>query len=145
MKQPASGMEERLPGLLEPHSILPVQFFTRRQGERAWTREQCLIAAILEDAIEIYVNPTPPWRSKVRRTSKTRQVSLEARRWVHSNDRTWMFSFLRICEALDLDPNAIRRGLRIRRGEEPLAPPRASSGGADVSERADLSGRPAGR
>jgi hypothetical protein len=143
MTQLASGMEERPPGLLEPHTILPVQFFTHHQGERAWTREQCLMAAILEDAIGIYVKPTPPQTSKARRTSKGRQVSLETRRWVHSNDRTWIFSFLCICEALNLDPNAIRRGLRICRGEEPLAPPRASSGGADVSQPADLSRRAA--
>jgi hypothetical protein len=133
MTQLASGMEKRPPVLLEPHTILPVQFFTHRQGERAWTREQCLMAAILEDAIGIYVKPAPP------QTSKGRQVSLETRRWVHSNDRTWIFSFLCICEALNLDPNAIRRGLRICRGEEPPAPPRASSGGADVSQPADLS------
>ena len=32
--------------------------------------------------------------------------------WLRSNDRAWAFSFLRICDALNLDPQYLRRGLR---------------------------------
>ena len=109
--------EERLPGLFEPHTILPVQFFTRLQRSAAWTGEQRLMAAILEDAIAICCKPNPPT------TSKARTVLRESLRWVRSNDRRWIFSFLRICEMLDMDPGAIRRGIRIRRGEEVEARP----------------------
>jgi hypothetical protein len=113
--------EERLPGLFEPHTILPVQFFTRLQRSAAWTGEQRLMAAILEDAIAVCCRLNPP------KTSKGRTLLRESLRWVRSNDRTWTFSFLRICEMLDMDPGAIRRGVRIRRGEEPRAPREASS------------------
>jgi hypothetical protein len=109
--------EERFPGLFEPHTILPVQFFTRLQRSGAWTGEQRLIAAILEDAIAVCCKPNPPT------TSKGRTVLRESLRWVRSNDRRWIFSFLRICEMLDIDPSAIRRGIRIRRGEEVEARP----------------------
>ena len=104
--------EERLPGLFEPHTILPVQFFTRLQRSAAWTGEERLMAAILEDAVAICCKPNPPT------TSKGRTVLRESLRWVRSNDRRWIFSFLRICEMLDMDPGAIRRNIRIRRGEE---------------------------
>ncbi len=104
--------EERLSGLCEPHIVLPVQFFTRLQRTAAWTGEQRLMAAILEDAVAVCCRPTVPT------TSKARHLLRETLRWLRSNERTWMFSFLRICEALDLDPAAIRRGVRIRRGEE---------------------------
>jgi len=104
--------EERLPSLFEPHTILPVQFFTRLQRSAAWTGEQRLMAAVLEDAIAICCKPSPPT------TSKGRTVLRESLRWVRSNDRKWIFSFLRICEMFDMDPSAIRRGIRIRRGEE---------------------------
>jgi hypothetical protein len=113
--------EERLPALFEPHTILPVQFFTRLQRNAAWTGEQRLMAAILEDAIAVCCKPEPP------RTSKGRTLLRESLRWVRSNDRTWTFSFLRICEMLDMDPSAIRRGLRIRRGEEPQVRPEISA------------------
>jgi len=113
--------EERFPALFEPHTILPVQFFTRLQRNAAWTGEQRLMAAILEDAIAVSCKPEPP------RTSKGRTLLRESLRWVRSNDRTWTFSFLRICEMLDMDPSAIRRGLRIRRGEEPQVRPETSA------------------
>jgi hypothetical protein len=109
--------EELLPSLFEPHIILPVQFSTRLQRSAARTGEQRLIAAILEDAIAICCKPNPP------KTSKGRTVLRESLRWVRSNDRKWLFSFLRICEMLDVDPGAIRRGIRIRRGEEVEAKP----------------------
>jgi len=113
--------EERFPALFEPHTILPVQFFTRLQRNAAWTGEQRLMAAILEDAIAVCCKPEAP------KTSKGRTLLREILRWVRSNDRTWTFSFLRICEMLDMDPSAIRRGLRIRRGEEPQVRPETSA------------------
>ena len=109
--------EQGLPGLFEPHTILPVQFFTRFQRGASWTGEQRLMAAILQDAIAVCCKPNPPG------TSKARTVLRESLRWIRSNDRKWTFSFLRICETLDMDPSAIRRGVRIRRGEEPQPEP----------------------
>ena len=105
-------MEEKLPGLFEPNTILPVQYFTRLQRGSSWTGEQRLMAAVLEDAVAVCTKPNAP------KTSKARQVLRETLRWLRSNDRTWTFSFLRICEHLDLNPGAIRREIRILRGEE---------------------------
>src|SRR4029453_5315391 len=115
MKRLTSEMEENLPGLFEPTQILPVQYFTGLQRSAAWTGEQRLMAAIMEDAVAVCSKPSIP------KSSKARHVLRETLRWVRSNDRTWMFSFLRICEMLDLEPSAIRRGIRIMRGEESAA------------------------
>jgi hypothetical protein len=115
MKRLTSEMEEKLPGLFEPNTVLPVQYFTRLQRSAAWTGEQRLMAAIMEDAVAVCSKPSIP------KSSKARHVLRETMRWVRSNDRTWMFSFLRICEMLDLEPSAIRRGIRIMRGEESAA------------------------
>jgi len=105
--------EDRLPALFEPHTILPEQYFTRVQRGALWSGEQRLMAAILEDAVAVSSKPVPPT------TSKARHVLRETLRWLRSNDRSWTFSFLRICETLDLDPSAIRRAIRVLRGEEP--------------------------
>ena len=118
MRRLIPEMEEHLSGLLEPHTILPAQFFTRLQRTAAWSGEQKLMAAILEDAVDVCCRPDQP------RTSKARRLLRESLHWLRCNDRTWTFSFLRICEQLDLDPGAIRRGVRIRRGEETAAPHR---------------------
>jgi hypothetical protein len=130
MKRFSSEMEDsKLPGLFEPYTVLPVQYFTRLQRSAAWTGEQRLMAAILEDAVAVCSKTNAP------KTSKGRQVLRETLRWLRSNDRTWMFSFLRVCDMLDLDASAIRRGIRVMRGEEG-APPRCPPAPAvlDASE-----------
>jgi len=107
---PANGnLDERYPQLFAPHTILPAQFFTGERRWRARNSEQRLMFAILEDAISIYVNYREP------STSKKRCVFRETQRWFRSNDRTWVFSFLRICEVLDLDSDTIRRRVRLMR------------------------------
>jgi hypothetical protein len=96
---------------LEPNTILPIQFFSPR-GACRWTGEQRLMAAILEDAIAVYSKSSAP------KGSKARQILRETERWLRSKDRTWTFSFLRVCEMLGLDPVAIRRALRDRRDRQ---------------------------
>jgi hypothetical protein len=120
MTRQTSEMEEKLPALFEPHTILPEQYFTRLQRSSSWTGEQRLMAAILEDAVGVCRKLEAP------RSSKARHVVRETLRWLRSNDRRWTFSFLRICETLDLEPSAIRRGIRVLRGEETPGPARIS-------------------
>jgi hypothetical protein len=66
------------------------------------------MAAILEDAIAVCGRSAPPHE-------KARTLDRQTWAWVRSDDRTWPFSFLRICDALGLSPSAVRRGLRVRR------------------------------
>src|SRR5262247_1515755 len=94
MKRLTEEMDEKLPGLFEPHIVLPVQYFTRLQRSAVWTGEQRLMAAVLEDAIAVCSKRGIPKRSK------GRQILRETLRWLRSNDRKWTFSFLRICEHL---------------------------------------------
>ena len=68
------------------------------------SRECRLALAILEDAIHIY-----RMEGSGRRNLRLR---LEAARWFSSDDRSWCFSFERICEVLELDSDCIRRGLK---------------------------------
>ena len=103
--------EERGGLLLEPNTILPIQFFNQRGASR-WTGEQRLMAAILEDAVAVYSKSSAP------KGSKARQVLRETERWLRSKDQTWTFSFLRVCEMLSLVPIAIRRALRERRDRQ---------------------------
>lgn len=93
-------------GPIEPRTIVPSQFFTARERWRALGSTHRLMYAILEDAINVYIGPE--------RTSKQRRAVREARRWLFSDDKSYVFSFLRTCEALDLDPQYIRAGARRR-------------------------------
>jgi len=64
------------------------------------------MAAILDDAVQTYCMPL------VARARGGWRAEREAGEWIQSTDRSWIFSFERICEALDLDAACIRRGVR---------------------------------
>jgi hypothetical protein len=78
--------------------------------------EQRLMLAALEDALRIIV------RRGADRKGRSRRDFVEERAWVLSNDEGWPFSFLNICDAVDIDP----KGLRTRLAPW-LAPPREPS------------------
>ena len=93
---------------LETDVVLPAQFYGRMRHRTMGTGERRLMAALLEDALHVC---STPLRSP---TAKRRQLLRETLRWVRSDDRTWVCSFLRVCETLDLDPATIRHGMLLR-------------------------------
>ena len=96
--------DDVLPPPLEPRAMMPAQWFTQRERRNAQSSIRRLMYAILEDAVSVYTSEV--------RSSRQSRTFQQTRRWIDSQDRTWVFSFLRICEALDLDPDAIRREVR---------------------------------
>jgi hypothetical protein len=96
--------DEPMTALLVPEILLPAQAL----DERAFpTGAHRLALAILVDAIQIY-----RMECAGRRNLRLRR---EAALWLNSDDRSWCFSFKRICEALELDADRIRRGLHAPR------------------------------
>jgi hypothetical protein len=66
--------------------------------------ERRLMIAVLDEAIGSFL--------KVLRNESRRTRDLaELERWFDDPDRTWLFSFLRICETLDLEPDRVRLAL----------------------------------
>ncbi len=94
--------------LLAPEIVLQSQFLSERASPIRFSGEYRLALAVLHDAIQIYCMEGSGRRNL--------QLRREAGRWLNSDDRSWCFSFERICEALGLDPDCIRRGLRVPRG-----------------------------
>jgi len=129
MRRPTSEAGDRLPGAVEPDVVLPAQFFTRPDDRAVWTGEQRLLAALLEDAVMLCSkHPRSP-------NPKRSHLVRDTLRWMRSDDRTSVFSFLRVCEILDLDPGAIRRGVRIRSDKECPADGRSgASGGTNAPQ-----------
>jgi hypothetical protein len=41
------------------------------------------------------------------------RVVSEARAWVMSNDQSWPFSFINVCDALELDMACVRRAVGV--------------------------------
>jgi hypothetical protein len=73
---------------------------------RALEPEKELMLAILADAIECilkYCEQPIPMRIK---------LFQEAREWLFDHEEKEPFSFLNVCETLDLDPSYLRRGIQ---------------------------------
>ena len=100
--------ENTLAGFGSDDSVADLYFNTMRRGEHL-EPEKALLIALLEDAVESYRKLAGV------QDREGREWSHEARDWIFSQDREWIFSFNNVCELLDLDPDYIRRGLRENR------------------------------
>ncbi len=131
-----SGGHDRLAGLFEPDVLLPAQYFPPFRRSGGLERELLLMLAVLEDAIDCFqkfVHAHDP---------RGRQMFEESREWVHSDDRTWLFSFENICDTLEIDAEYVRRGLRewrergltARRAQRVVELPTARSGDDDLEK-----------
>jgi hypothetical protein len=76
----------------------------RGRGERA------LMCAVLEDAIRCLMGQGYPGHSRG-------LLAARARAWVAARDHRWPFSFECICDALGIEPSALRRHLLRDRWE----------------------------
>ena len=105
-KRGFSAGHDRLAGLFEPDVLLPAQFFAAFRREGGLERERLLMLAVLEDAVDCYQKYAHS------RDPRGRQMFDEAREWVTSCDRSWLFSFENICDTLEISAEYVRRGLR---------------------------------
>ncbi len=86
--------------------ILPDQFFSPVRFQEKYRGEIALRHAILGDAIRCFLGER--WERWQNRT----QIAQEAETWLFSDDTAWPFSFMNICELLDLNPTSLRAHLR---------------------------------
>lgn len=62
--------------------------------------------AVLEDAIDCYR------KYAFAKDGPGRQLFADASGWISCDDRGWCFSFENICEALEINPDYLRRGMQ---------------------------------
>ena len=74
-------------------------------GEREASAEEVLAAAVLKLAFEDLQ------KHRGATDMRRRRAFREAYVWVKSNERRWPFSFLNVCDMLDLSPGALRSKL----------------------------------
>lgn len=69
-----------------------------------WSPELRLAAAVMTQAMTDV---------RMRRRDGRDHIQVGATmRWINSNDSTWLLSFLRVCELLQLDPDWVRQTVR---------------------------------
>jgi hypothetical protein len=104
--QEKETLDERLPGLFEPDTLLPIQYFEAMRKKHLLEGEKRLILSVLEDAVECFMKciDSP--------TSKGQRLFRDADEWISLEDKHWVFSFDNVCDMLDINPDYMRRGLR---------------------------------
>ena len=95
----------QLDAIIAPEVILPSQFFSTVSlaSERP---EKRLMLAVLQDAVGTLLKHAGSARRGRRRLVR------EAEQWIYARNVDWPYSFENICAALNLDPAALRQGLR---------------------------------
>src|SRR5438105_4190015 len=114
-------LEETLGNNWESDVLLPTQYtdFLRRRHEL--DGEQRLLVAVLDDAVQCYL------KNMTTRNRHHRLIFNEARYWMMSKSRQGLFAYENLCEALDVDADALRSELERRRREA------EESGGANAA------------
>ena len=90
---------------LQREAILPEQFQRMWGGTRTITPERALLVAVLWQAADDLRT-----HGNVRR-AQSRVLYRNAFRWVASDDRSWPYSFLNVCDVLGLSAGSLRAEL----------------------------------
>ncbi len=91
--------------------LLPEELIPRRM--RPASPERYLAYKVLCTAIEDLA------KYRFAKRPSHQRMYFEAWKWVASGDRSWGYSFERLCDALDLDPNRVRdKLLELRQPEK---------------------------
>ncbi|MGH7933431.1 MAG: hypothetical protein ACREQN_09720 [Candidatus Binataceae bacterium] len=104
--QEKETLDEKLPGLFEPDTLLPIQYFEAMRKKHLLEGEKRLILSVLEDAIECFMKCIDS------STSKGQRLFRDAEEWIALEDKYWVFSFDNVCDMLDINPEYMRRGIR---------------------------------
>lgn len=105
--------------ILPPAAVLPEQFHGRPEAGAVSQGIRALMHAVLDDALYT-------WKKQfLVKGRKAQRLAREAEEWFFNENDSWPFSFVCICETLDLDPDYIRRGIRRWRQQPPAMKLRA--------------------
>ena len=130
--QEKETLDERLPALFEPDTLLPIQYFEAMRRKHLLEGEKRLILSVLEDAIECFM------KCMDSATNKGQRLYREADEWIALEDKFWVFSFDNVCDMLDINPEYMRRGLRDWKQRKLEAMQRAAEARAEAAARAEI-------
>ncbi len=105
-KMEKETLDEKLPGLFEPDTLLPIQYFEAMRRKHLLEGEKRLILSVLEDAVECFMKCIDS------STNKGQRLFRDADEWIALEDKRWVFSFDNVCDMLDINAEYMRNGLR---------------------------------
>jgi len=124
--QEKETLDERLPGLFEPDTLLPIQYFEAMRRKHLLEGEKRLVLSVLEDAVECFMKCIDS------ATNKGQRLYRDADEWINLEDKQWVFSFDNVCDMLDINPEYMRRGLKGWKERKLIAMQRAAEARAQA-------------
>src|SRR5256886_14404570 len=100
--QEKETLDERLPGLFEPDTLLPIQYFEAMRKKHLLEGEKRLILSVLEDAVECFMKCIDS------ATSKGQRLFRHHEELITLDDKRWVFSLDNLCELLDINREYMR-------------------------------------
>jgi hypothetical protein len=113
------ALEEETPGM-SYEDVVSAQWPYGHRRDTLQSPEKRLMLAVLEDAAAAV------GRNAGRNTDPEREAVREAEEWCWSEDRSWPFSFLNVCDVLGFDPSCMR--VAFARIRSAAAGPNATGG-----------------
>ncbi|HWO43426.1 MAG TPA: hypothetical protein VNO43_16675 [Candidatus Eisenbacteria bacterium] len=108
-------VQDNIDSLFQPDSVAEFQFLEALRKKTVLEPEKKLMLAVLEDGIKSFQDHAGA------RTDTGRKLFHEAEAWILERDRSWVFSFESICDALGFEPSYVRAGL-LRCKQQPANP-----------------------
>jgi hypothetical protein len=102
---PRAPMEEKALAIFQPDVLIESQFRATQSRQLPLDPEKVLMLAVLRDAVSCYQDHVAA------RKKPKRSLHQEAEEWILNRDRSHLFSFDNLCEALGYDPDYMRAGL----------------------------------
>ena len=91
--------------LFESDHMTPDQYMDTNNKSHGISPERQLILSVLEQAVYDL------GKFRFAKMARDQRHYLEAYRWVASNDRTWPYSFINVCETLGFSQDSLREEL----------------------------------
>lgn len=91
--------------LFQPDALIPTQYLETFKRKTHLEGERKLMLAILEDALRCFQ------KCHFARDKKGKTLFREVEEWIMDETDDQIFSFVNICESLQINPDYLRRGL----------------------------------
>jgi hypothetical protein len=114
VSQSQTALDEKVLAVFQPDILISAQYLATYRRRFHLNPEQLLMLAVLEDAIICFQDHV------LASCKRKRLLHLEAEQWLFDEDKSYLFSFENICDALGFEPAYLRQGL-IRWKQRTLA------------------------
>ena len=105
VSQSQTALDDKVLAVFQPDILISAQYLATYRRRFNLNPEQLLMLAVLEDAIICFQDHVAAG------CKRKRLLHLEAEQWILSEDKSYLFSFENICDALGFEAAYLRQGL----------------------------------